>query len=93
MIERFNTAKEAWAKLKSLYGTETYATQKATYSALYDLRSSQFKDLHSYLSKFQEYTNKLEEIGHLIDATYQVAIFERGLPKHMQGAFYNLTEI
>ncbi len=39
MIEHLKTAKEAWAKLKSLYGTESYATKKATYFALHDLRS------------------------------------------------------
>lgn len=78
MIARFKTAQETWTKLKSLYGTETYVTGKATYFALYDLRSDQFKDLYSYLSKSPEYTNKLEEIGHLIDLTHQVAIFERG---------------
>ncbi len=93
MIARFKTAQETWTKLKSLYGTETYVTEKATYFALHDLRSDQFKDLYSYLSKFQEYTNKLEEMGHPIDPTHQVAIFERGLPTHMEGAVYTLTEI
>ncbi len=60
MIENLTTAKEAWVKLKSLYGTDSYATKKATYFALHKLRSDQFKDLHAYLAKFEENTNKLQ---------------------------------
>ncbi len=59
MIKTLKTVKEAWAKLKSLYGTDSYATKKTTYFALYKLRSDQFKDLYAYLAKFEEYTNKL----------------------------------
>lgn len=93
MIEHLLSAKEAWAKLKSLYGTDSYATKKATFFALQDLRSDQFNDLHAYLSKFMEYTNKLQQMGDPLSQDYQAAIFERGLPEHMEGAVYTLTEI
>ncbi len=93
MIENLNTAKEAWDKLKTLFGTDSYATKKATYFALHALRSDQFKDLHGYLAKFQEYTNKLLQMGSPVDMDFQTAIFEQGLPDEMEGAVCTLTEI
>ncbi len=38
IIKTLKIVKEVWAKLKSLYGTDSYATKKITYFALYKLR-------------------------------------------------------
>jgi len=79
--------------LKSLYRTDSYATKKTTYFALYKLRSDQFKDLYTYLAKFKEYTNKLLQIGSPLEIDFQIAVFERGLLDDIKEAVYTLTKI
>lgn len=91
-VERIRTAQEAWAKLKELYGTDSFATKEQAFFALQDLRADQFKDLHEYLAKFRELQNKLDQMESGLPDDIYAMIFKRGLPRHLESFVYTQFE-
>lgn len=82
-IKQIATAKEAWAKLKELFGTDSYASIEEALFALTVIRSESYKNLNEYLSDFKKHLSKLDEMNCGLPALVRAAFFRKGLPKHM----------
>ena len=91
-IENIETAQQAWAMLKDLYGTPTFAMRERATLSLVSLKAESFNDPRDYLGKFMTHANVLRRAGDPLSNSQEAIFFKKGLPRCLHSFVVALYE-